>query len=87
MDYSNAFDNPDPRVIPLLFNQMSEAYLFERALCELERKHTHRGPNDDEIIDRLQRLRPQRKLLSRSRIGPPGACLVSGAQDVALRVL
>jgi serine/threonine protein kinase len=34
MDYSNAFDNPDPKLASLLLNQMTDAYLFEKELCD-----------------------------------------------------
>ena len=29
---------------------------------DMVRKDMHRGPNDDDIIDRIRRLRPRRRL-------------------------
>ena len=53
----------------------------------INRKDTHRMPKDDDIIDRIAQLSPQRKLLSHGQIDPSGCWLRSNAQGVALHVL
>ena len=47
----------------------------------------HRGPNDDDIIDRIRQPFPQLKLLCHSQIDPLGDCRSSNAHGVAMRVL
>ena len=47
----------------------------------------HRGPDDDDILDRIRQPFPQRRLLSHSQINPLGDCRGSNAHDVAMRVL
>ena len=47
----------------------------------------HRGPNDDDIIDRIRQPFPQLKLLCHSQIDPLGDGRDSNAHGVAMRVL
>jgi eukaryotic-like serine/threonine-protein kinase len=42
MDYSEAFDHPDPRFVALLLNEKTDAYLFEKTLCEKCSDHSMR---------------------------------------------
>ena len=46
----------------------------------------HRAPDDSDIIDWIRQPRPQRKLLSYSRIDPSGACPSFKARSVAVHV-
>ena len=58
-----------------------------RAAFRNDRKDMHRGPDDDDILDRIRQPFPQRRLLSHSQINSLGDCRGSNAHDVAMRVL
>jgi hypothetical protein len=74
-----------PAVIRCEIQQSLRSLHFESSIKD--QKDTHRGLNDDEIIDRTRLRCPQRKFLSHGQIDPSGAVLGTNTHRVALRVL